>query len=301
MEDFVGMKEMYDIDIRTKNPIEIGDKKYDKNESILSFSRADIAQFSQHKQSTQIKGGYNNNLLINWDIDKEAQFAIQRGTLSPNSWALLSNSKLFNTKIYSVQYSETGNAIYENDYCYLDLKFKPNAILDVIGAQPNPNNEPLPMGRRKELKLKPLPPSEKKWIFCYDMRTGEKIRDFEIYQNRIFFKHEVREVMIDYTFDYEDGVKVLQVGNRLVNGFLKLTGKMDVKDENSGEITTMLLELPKIKLSSSLAMKLGTSYNSSVVRDFYFTAYPEDNNCRAEEQKIANIVFLDKSLNDDYI
>ena len=37
------------------------------------------------------------------------------------------------------------------------------------------------MGRREELLLKPLPPSNTKWIFCYDVDTGERIREFEIY------------------------------------------------------------------------------------------------------------------------
>jgi hypothetical protein len=37
-----------------------------------------------------------------------------------------------------------------------------------MGAQGNPDMEPLPMGRRPDLLLKPLPPSKTKWIFVYD-------------------------------------------------------------------------------------------------------------------------------------
>ena len=117
------------------------------------------------------------------------------------------------------------------------------------------------MGRRPELMLKPLPPSKTKWIFIYDMETGRRIREFEIYQNRIFFREDVRKVAIDYTFDCEDKIRVIEVGNRLLNGFLRLTGKMSVKDEKSGEVTTVILEMPKIKLSSSLSIALGKNYN----------------------------------------
>lgn len=301
MEQTGGMKEMYDVHLRTKQPLEIGNKKYDKNETILSFSKVEMASFSEHKSNTQAKGGFNNNVLINWETSKEGQFSITKGVLSPNSWALLSNSKLSNPKVQSVQFNETIMATYENNYCYIDLKYKPNAITYIIGAQPNPENEPLPMGRRKDLMLKPLPPSEKKWIFCYDARNGKRINDFEIYQNRLFFKTEVREVIVDYTFDYEDNLVVLEVGNRLVNNFLKLTGKMSIKDENSGEVSTAILELPKIKLSSSLAIRLGSCYDNSTVRDFYFTAYPETNNSRIENQTMANIIFLNKDLSGDYI
>jgi hypothetical protein len=43
MDNFVGMKELYDVNVRLLRPLEIGNKKYDINESILSFSTAEIA------------------------------------------------------------------------------------------------------------------------------------------------------------------------------------------------------------------------------------------------------------------
>ena len=208
-------------------------------------------------------------------------FAITHGVLSPTSWALLSNSKIKEPIKKSVQYYETLHTIEDRDYIYVDLKYKPNACNEVIGAQPNPCNEPLPMGRREELLLKPLPPSKTKWIFCYDVDTGERIREFEIYQNN-------------------DRIKVIEVGDRLFNGFLRLDGKMSAKDERTGEVSTVILEMPKIKLSSSLSMRLGRDYENSTVSDFYFTGYP-DENCRREEQKIARITFLDKELSGEYL
>ena len=90
------------------------------------------------------------------------------------------------------------------------------------------------------------------------------------------------------------------MGNRLFNGFLRVDGKMSVKDQNSGEVSTAILELPKIKLSSSLSMKLGRDYESSVVSDFYFIGYPDDKR-RREEQSVAYITFLDKELTGEYI
>jgi hypothetical protein len=104
--------------------------------------------------------------------------------------------------------------------------------------------------------------------------------------------------MVDYTFTYEDKIKVLEVGNRLLNGFLRLDGKMSVKDEKSGEVTTAILELPKIRLSSSLSMRLGKNYESSTVSDFFITGFPEDENRKGT---VARITFLDKELTGDYI
>ena len=79
--------------------------------------------------------------------------------------------------------------------------------------------------------------------------------------------------MVDYTFNYDSEIKTIQVGNRLFNGFLRLDGKMSVKDEKSGEVSTAILEIPKIKLSSSLSLRLGKNCDEAVVSDFYFTGY----------------------------
>lgn len=300
MDNFSGIKELYDVSIRLNSPLEFNGRRFNINETLLLFKTAEIADITERKSSVQARGGYHNNALINWETDKEMNFAISHGVLSPVSWALLSNSKIEMPKTKSVSYNEIVYTIEDNGYCYVDLKYKPNHCNCIMGAQGNPCNEPLPMGRRPELMLKPLPPSREKFIFVYDQETGQRIDDFEIYENRLFFKRPYRKVYVDYTFEYEDKIKVIKVGDRLFNGFLSLAGKMSVKDEMSGEVTTAILEIPKIKLSSNLSLRLGKNYDSSTVSDFFFTGYP-DENVRREKQSVCRITFLDKELTGDYI
>lgn len=288
LDKLYGMKELYDVSIRTNVPLDIGIKRFNVNEAILRFNRVDISQIQQDKVKTQSTGGFHNQMLIDWEIDKQANFALTNGVLSPISWALLSNSKINTPKVKSVGYYETQKTIENEEYCYVELKFCPNCIEEPLGAKYDTD---------ECIRLKPLPPTKKKWIFCYDGDTGKPIKDFTIYNNTIFFKQSYREVMVDYTFYYEDKIMVLEVGNRLLNGFLRLDGKMSVKEEKSGEVSTAILELPKIKLSSNLSLSLGKSYDNSVVSDFYFTAYPEDE----KRGTTAKITFLDKELTGDYI
>lgn len=296
-----GIKELYDVSIRLNQPTEFNGRKYDTNETILSFKTAQLATVTQVKSEKQSRGGFNNSPFINWEKDKEINFGIVNGVLSPVSLALLSNSKIDNVKIKSVSYNETLQTTEEDEYCFVDLKYAPNHVGDyIIGAQGNPLNKRLPQGRVPELLLKPLPPSLEKYLFCYDMETGKRILDFEVYLNRIFFKKSYREVYIDYTFNYEDKIKVIEVGNRLFNGFLRLAGKMSVKDEKSGKVSTAILEIPKIKLSSSLAMRLGSECNNATVSDFFFTGYPPESG-RQENQLVCKVTFLDKELTGDYI
>ena len=130
--------------------------------------------------------------------------------------------------------------------------------------------------------------------------TGQKIHNFQIYQNRIFLQEQAKEVIVDYTFTYEDKIKVIEVGNRLLNGFLRLDGKMSIKDERSGKVTTGIMEMPKIRLSSDLAIQLGSSYSNSAVSNFHFTGFIDESE-RKDQQKIAKITFLETELTGDYI
>lgn len=296
MDNFAGIKELYDVSIRLNRPVELSNRKYNINETILSFKTVELAQIQERKREVQARGGTNNNPLINWEIDKEMNFAVQHGVLSPVSWSLLSNSQMKEPKFKSVCFKEEVKTIEDDRYCYVELKYCPNSCEVKLGAQPNPDNEPLPMGRREDLMLKPLLPTKTKWIYVYDNETGLPVYEFQIYGNKLFFNKPYREVTVDYTFTYEDKIKVIEVGNRLLNGFLRLDGKMSVKDEKSGEVTTAILELPKIKLSSNLSMRLGMNYDSSTVSDFYFTGYPGE-----DSKTVANITFLNKELTGDYI
>ena len=92
MDNLSGIKELYDVNIRLNSPIEIGGRKFDINESILSFATAEIAQVEEIKSSVSAYGGYHNPALVNWEVDREATFAITHGVLSPRTWAILSNS-----------------------------------------------------------------------------------------------------------------------------------------------------------------------------------------------------------------
>jgi hypothetical protein len=47
MENFVGIKELYDVNLRLNRPLEIGGRKYDINETILSFKTAEMAQVNE--------------------------------------------------------------------------------------------------------------------------------------------------------------------------------------------------------------------------------------------------------------
>ena len=295
-----GVKELYDINIRLNQPLKIGTRQYDVNETILSFERAEIAQITEEKRRHQATGGYNNNMLIDWEIDKQATFAISHGLLSPTTYAMLSNSKLNKKEKKSVSYREEVDVIEFDDGWKVTLKYIPNHVEGRMGLQGNPDNEPMPMGRRPWLPLKPLPPQRDRFLFCYDAETGQRIMNFDVYGNQIIFHADHRKVMVDYTFDYCDKIIELDVGNRLFNGFLNLSGKMTVKDYITGEPRTAIFEIPRLKMQSSISMRLGMGIAEPVVSDFYFIGYPGEGRLEGDGS-VCKITTLETELTGDYV
>jgi hypothetical protein len=49
----------------------------------------------------------------------------------------------------------------------------------------------------------------------------------------------------------------VKVGRRLIEGYLRLEGKTRLKDDNTGQVVTGLIVIPRLKLMSDLSMRLG--------------------------------------------
>ena len=298
MEHLMGIKELYDVNIRLNESIDIGKRHYDINETILSFEKAEFAQIKENKNYHQATGGYNDKMLMEWELDKSASFSLTHGVLSPYTWAALSNSQLKSKCHKSVPYKEEVQIYEEEDKWIGRLKYIPNHIDKSLGLQHNPDNEALPMGRKDWIPLKPLQPSKTHYIFCYDADTGQRIMNFEVYGNLVIFRKEHNNVMVDYTFDYDDSIIELEVGNRLINGFLNLTAKVTTKDYFDGEPKTAILEIPRIKINSSLFMSFSEGEEKPIVSEFYFTGYPEENKYLDE---VFKLTFLNHELEGEYL
>lgn len=295
MDDFSGIKELYDVNIRTNKFLEIGDRTYEPNECILTFKTAEFAQLEQRRKEVFATGGYENLPLIDWTSDKELTFSITHGVLSPSSWAILSNSKLVNKEKKSIQFSEKIPVIDNEDYCYIDLKYVPN-VSELFGVPKKSYNLE---ECQKQMELKPIQSNKEKWLFCYDLETGKKITNLFIINNRVFFKELSKKVYVDYTFYYNNIFKSLEIGKRLTNNFFSIDAKMNVKQLTDGEFYTAFLEIPKIKINSTLSFQLGSGYENSIVSDFLFTAYPDENSLK-NKRTIAKISFLEQlKIEDD--
>ena len=131
--------------------------------------------------------------------------------------------------------------------------------------------------------------------FIYDT-DGNKIKECEINGNIINLKESYQQVEIFYYFNYTETSEELLVGQRLLNGFLKLDGKLRIKDDSDGHEKTGIIEIPKIKLMSNLSMRLGKDVEPYVYR-FNVVGLPVG----AKGNKyVGKIIMLNNEIDSDF-
>lgn len=257
MENEFSMKELYDVFLKTTSPIEIAGKRFDAGETICVFDKVQISNFNEIKTRVTAHGGYGDRDKVFWEDTKGIDITLSQGIFNSLQFALLCNA----------------NMIYQ----------KQNEKILVPKREEQESNE---LGN---IIFSEIPVGV---FFIYNKKTGEKITDYEVVDEKnVLIKTPYTSVILDYKYSYSGGAKILTVGQRLIEGFLRLEGKTRVKDDISGKVRTGIIEIPKLKLMSDLSMRLGKNANP-VVANFSFKALP----CGEKQAARAMSLYF---LNDD--
>ena len=234
MENNLGFKELYDVTLKATYNIEMGNRTIQSGEVVAIFDRVQLAQFNEIKTYITANGGYNNGTKIIWNDTKEMKLSFTKGTFSQNQMALLSNAKL-------VSGEESSNLLIHQ-------------------------REKISFGLEEtEFELKYVPQQN---IFVYNQHTGDKVSSSRYFIDKKVFKmsadeqakEESSEFIIDYEYQYIPmNYQMLKIGSNLTNGYLSFTAKTRIKDDVTGQVTTGIINIPKLKLMSDLSMTLGDS------------------------------------------
>jgi hypothetical protein len=132
-------------------------------------------------------------------------------------------------------------------------------------------------------------------VFVYDKESGKKITDFTYTENNITINQSYKEVIVDYYYSYDNGYSILSFGRMLTNGYLSLEGKTRVKDDITGQVTTGIIKIPKLKLMSDLSMRLGQDA-VPVVGRLDAIAVPTG---ERGHKKVMELIFLNDDIDSD--
>ena len=256
----IGFKELYEVSLKATYPIEMGDRKIEIGETIAVFDKLQIGVFEEKKNFFSANGGYDNRAHVWWEETKEVRVSFAQGVFSKTHLALMTNAKLILNEGESI----------------IDINRRECVETDANGnaTVKYPINYP---------------------VFVYDKDTGERIMDFIFAEKTICTGLKYKEIIVDYYYSYDNGYSILSFGRMLINGYLSLEGKTRVKDDITGQVTTGIIKIPKLKLMSDLSMRLGQDAVPMVGR-FDAIAVPTG---ERGHKKVMELIFLNDDIDSD--
>ena len=225
----LGMKELYEVTLKTTLPIEVNGRIFETGETVARFDKIQLGSFTEDKRFFSANGGYENTARVWWEDTKEVAVNIIQGIFSSSQLAIMSNA----------------NLVTINDPVILSQR-------EIVETNEN--------GMAILTKEPQLP------IFVYRKDTGEKIANFSYTANSIVIGEPYAEFIVDYAYQYDGGYRDLTVGRAFTNGYLSLEGKTRVKDDITGQTKTGIIRIPKLKLMSDLSIRLGKDAMPTVGR-----------------------------------
>lgn len=266
MTDF-GIKELYSVTLRPTLDMEINGVQYQENEPIISFEKIQMATLNENKRKISARGGYGNQTWITWETTTNVVFNFTEGVISKEGLSIISNSKILtrNSNDFIVPYNEFIEVQNVENQCQIKTKF---SVKDNLFIKFN----------------------------------GKKITDYVLQSDKqtILINSGVEEydiVTVYYDYIYIGKSQIFSVGERAIPGFLSLTGRMRVKDDQTGKESTALITIPKLKLTSDLSMRLGNTI-TPMIYNFQMVGYPVGDR---STQHVCEIVYLlDEDIDADF-
>ena len=272
--NYFGVKELYGVTLKCTSNMEVNGNWFEEGEPLIFFDKLQIAYLDEQKKRAASKGGYGNQTLVKWEDTTGMGIQLSEGVISDVGLSILSNSQILSQDKTTIliPYSETLESEKEGANVYA-------------------------------LYLKHTPVN-KNAIYLY--RNGKRISSFDYEINnskgKILINNVDDEAEIEppkysvyYEYKYTGNANNLCIGKRLVRGFLSLTGRMRLKDDQSGKETTCLIEFPKVELMSDLTMRLGNGV-SPYVYGFNLQALPVG---ERGNQYVCKFTMLDEDIDSD--
>lgn len=262
MEREFSLKELYDVHLKLTYPIEIENKRFEEGETIAFFDKIQLANFNEIKKTVTANGGFDNRPHIFWESTKAIELVFQQGIFSKSQFALLNNCGFIRKENNKVSVSQREILTPDETNYTIILKHKP------VGK-----------------------------LFIYNQKTGERIKNFSLVEGtetayRINQTND--NVIVDYEY-LQKGGDIIVVGEQFLRGYLTLEGKTRTKDDVTGQVKTGIIKIPKLKLMSSLSMRLGEDA-SPIMGVCQAVGYPEGDR---RDSKVMEIFFLDEYVDDD--
>ncbi len=276
MEQYFGIKELYQVTLRAKTPMQFGERYIEAEEPVLYFENVSMAVLNEQQRPIMARGGWANLPHVIWEDRSEVNFSMQEGVLSSVGMGILMSANVMkmddDTKLYVPMREE----------------FDFDKTLDI--------NNGTSSAPRIVLQHWPIEyPTKKIFIFEYNRHAiqkkiyGKLIKDsigingepeptLELYYDKNLQEpadDNDKHYLVDYYYEYEDKALTYLLQKERFNGLFTLEGKFYSKDENEGKNYTNIIYMPKVRIMSDINLRLGERANPTVAT-FNIVGLPEN-------------------------
>lgn len=285
IEQYFGIKELYEIVLRAKNPMQFGERFLEKDEPVLYFEKISFANIVEDNRPIIARGGWANLPRVIWEDRSEVRFSVIEGVLSSISMGILLGSRVIASKKDKpilVHKREGPKRLVGDHFFHLDhwpvnsdrkktfiFNYERNAIQEKI------------YGKRIYTQINPLDSSE-------TIPTLQLYNDKELTELASMKKNYI----VDYYYEYNDEALLYTIQKERFNGLFTLEGKFYSKDENEGQNYTNIIYMPKVRVVSNIDLRLGERADPAV-GNFEIIALPENT------VDYQNLIMDIQKLNDD--
>lgn len=253
-DQYFGHKELYEVVLRAKNPMQFGNRYIEAEEPVLYFDNINMSLLTEQNKPVFARGGWANMPRVIWDERSEVQFSMIDGVMSQVGMSILLGANV--------------TARQDKKPLYINKKEGPFTMINgCIDLQHRPIDSTI----------------KKTFIFDYDRDAiqekiygkriegivdgfGNQVNRIELYKdkNLTIPAENNRKYVVDYYYEYEDEVLIYTVQKERFNGLFTLEAKFYSKDENEGQNYTNVLWMPKVRIVSNINLRLGERADPTV-------------------------------------
>lgn len=261
IENF-SFKDFKNVRLKALFPINIGSRQIQPGETIAFFDKILIAGLRENIKRRTANGGFDNRAHVFWDTTQDLQLQFTQGVMSKEQFALLTNANLIDKSAGELIEITERQTLESNEDAQIQLKHTP-ARNDAV------------------------------WIYNQD--TGAPVTPIGIDGKNITLASPYTTVIVDYVYNYTNGLGQVKIGQRLLSGFVELEGQTNIKDDQSGVVTTGIIKIPHLKLMSDLSIRLGNQA-SPITASFNAVGVPVGNR---HGSYVTEFYFLNDDINSD--
>ena len=89
IDQYFGTKELYEVVLRAKTPMQFGSRRVEADEPILYFENISMALLSEKNNTIMARGGWANMPHVIWEDRSEVSFSMSEGVMSSIGMSIL--------------------------------------------------------------------------------------------------------------------------------------------------------------------------------------------------------------------